>query len=98
MPWWAVLLIRYGAPLLAEAVAALIRSLGDAKAEPAMQVAVDIVAGLDRSAVPSAERRERAVEAVRIHLVHSTGQEPAMATCHALVELALQRVRGVPAR
>lgn len=96
MPWWARLLIHYGAPLLAEAVAALIRSLAasGARTEPAMQVAVDIVAGLERSAVPSAERRERAIEAVRIHLVHSTGHEPASSTCAALVELAVQRVRG----
>lgn len=100
MPWWARLLIHYGAPLVAEAVGALLRSIAatGAKADPTMQIAIDIVAGLEQSDVPSAERRERAVEAVRLYLVHATGQEPAASLCGALVEVALQRVRNAPAR
>lgn len=99
MRWWTALLIRVVAPLLADALTALLRSLSEAGARPAstLRVAVDIVAGLERSAVPPAERRERAAEAVRLYLAHATGQAPPVSTVNAIVELALQQVRHAPA-
>ena len=99
MPWWARLLIHYGAPLVAEAVSALIRSLSahGNDTDRALMVASDIVRGLDHSEVPVEERRATAHAAIASYLRHESGEDAPAATVNALLELALVRVRNAPA-
>lgn len=93
------LLVRLFAPVLVEALLALIRGLESQGNRPdtALSFAVDVVAGLESSAVPPAERRDRAAEAVMLHLQQESGQPPSRSRANTLVELALQRVRNPPA-
>lgn len=99
MKLWLRLLLQYGVPVLAEALLALIRGLEDDGADPdaALSFAIDVVAGLEDSLVPPADRRERAADALILHLTRKTGRTPSRARCNALVEIALQRVRNAPA-
>lgn len=96
----AVYLIKLFAPVLVEAIMALIRSLESTgnKTDTALGVATDIVRGLDASEVPKDERHARAHAAIAAYLRHESGEEPSSVAVNTLLELGLGRVRNAPAR
>lgn len=91
-----MLLVQTFAPVVAEALLALIRSIQASGVQPdaTISFAKDAVAGLDTSSVPPDERRDRAADAVSLWMRERSGVVPARSTVNAAVEVALQQVRA----
>ena len=91
-----VFLIQTFAPVVAEALLALIRSIqaSGVQPDPALAFTAEVVGGLESSEVPPDERRDRAADAVSLWMRERSGRVPSRATVHALVEVALQTVRA----
>lgn len=91
-----LLLIQTFAPVVAEALLALVRSIQSSGNRPddVLGFAVDVVGGLETSEVPPDERRERAADAVSLWMRERSGTVPARSTVNATVEVALQTVRA----
>lgn len=91
-----VFLIQTFAPVVAQALSALIDSIQAQGNRPddVLGFAVDVVGGLEHSAVPPDERRDRAADAVSLWMRERSGVVPGRATVNAVVEVALQQVRA----
>lgn len=92
-----IFLIQTFAPVIAEALLALIKAIEQAgvQPDPTIGFATEVVRGLENSEVLPNERRDRAADAISLHMKEQSGLVPSRATCNALVEIALQKVRAV---
>ena len=91
-----IFLIQTFAPVVAQALSALIASIQSSGNRPddVLGFAVDVVGGLEHSEVPPDERRDRAADAVSLWMRERSGAVPARSVVHAAVEVALQQVRA----
>lgn len=91
-------LLRYAAPVVAESLLVLLRSLQERGTEPesALLRAAGIIEAVERDHPDWAvtTRRACALERIRASLRRSSGVEPQSADVHGLYGLALQRLRS----